>query len=46
MEKPTKEQIKKFLEYLSGLETFVWFHSGDQTPDPDLIAVVTWLKAM
>jgi hypothetical protein len=44
MDKPTKEQVDDFLKYISGLEIFIWTHVGDQEPDPNLVAVVDWLK--
>ena len=42
--KPTKKQIEKFLKYLDALEIMRWLKIGNQPPDPDLDAVIDWLK--
>jgi hypothetical protein len=38
--------IRKFLEYVDGLEMFVWTHVGDQPPDPDLVAAREYLEQL
>jgi hypothetical protein len=43
MSKPSSKEIRYFLDYLSGLQTFFWTHMGDQKVLKEVEKVVEWL---
>lgn len=43
---PTPEQIKKFIKSVHDMAIMVAVHYGQEPPDPDLIAVMSWLEGL
>lgn len=43
-EKPSKEQIEKFLKHVKSLALFFAIKNREEEPDPDLVRVMQWLE--
>ena len=44
VKQPSKEQIKKFIKSVTELAFFKAIKGYEEDPDPDLVAVMQWLK--
>ena len=45
-DKPTKEQLKKFVKSVKELAFFKAVKGYEEDPDPDLVAVMKWLESL